>query len=135
MSTTPNSKRRDTRPPKKRKRDAEADRQAKHGQKRIKKQTNEANGVLSGTKQAVVPDTTAEVVKAEASALQLVTGNQEPAIEGPTTTQLAKRDDTQTTGWSVSRPLGGRIADLDPILTPDERYEFVQWDFGCGPVG
>lgn len=133
MATTPNSKRRDSRPTKRKRDTAEADRQAKHGQKRIKKQTNEASRVLSGTKQAVVPDTTAEVVKAEASALQLVTGNQETAIEGPAT-QLVKKDDTQTTGWSVSRPLGGRISDLDPILTPDERYDQPGRGFGYRSV-
>lgn len=119
MTATPDSKRRDTRP-KKRKRDpAEVERQAKHGQKRVRKQKGEANGLLSSPKSSVVPDNTAEDVKAGTSALQPVARSQEPASKGP----IARRrlDDTQEAGWTVSRPLGGRISDIDPILTPDER--------------
>lgn len=119
MTTTPDSKRRDTRPNKRKRDPAEVERQAKHGQKRVRKQKGEANGLLSSTQPSVVPDSAAEDVETGASALQPVARSQEPASKGP----LARRrqDDTQTAGWTVSRPLGGRISDLDPILTPDER--------------
>lgn len=120
MTTTPDSKRRDTRP-KKRKRDpAEAERQAKNGQKRVRKQNGGANGLLGAAKLSVVPDSTAEDVKSEASALQPVTRSQ----EATTKALIARRqqDDTQEAGWAISRPLGGRISDIDPILTADERY-------------
>jgi hypothetical protein len=120
MATTPNSKRHDTRPPKRKRDTAEVDRQVKHQQKRIKKRNSETNGVLSGSNQAVVPDDTTEAVNAESSALQLVTKGAKSAADGHAT-QVAKQEDAQTPGWSISRPLGGRISDLDPILTPDER--------------
>lgn len=117
MTANPDSKRRDR--PNKRKRDlAEVERQAKHGLKRVKKQREEANGLLSSPGK-VIPDSTAEDVKSEASALQPVAKSQESAPKSPV---KGKQDDTQATGWTVSRPLGGRISDIDPIMTPDERY-------------
>ena len=116
MTATPDSKRRDR--PNKRKRDlAEVERLAKHGLKRVKKQTDEANGLLSSSGKAI-PDSTAEDVKSEASALQPVAKSQ----EAPKSPVKARQDETQATGWTVSRPLGGRISDIDPIMTPDERY-------------
>ncbi|SPO02340.1 related to small nucleolar ribonucleoprotein [Cephalotrichum gorgonifer] len=122
MTATPDSKRRDARTPKKRKRDvAEAERQAKPGQKRVKKQKDETNGLLSPKKSNVIPDSTAEDVKSEASALQPVARSHETTADGPVANQ-GKQDDIQATGWTVSRPLGGRISDIDPILTEDERY-------------
>lgn len=119
MTATPDSKRRDR--PNKRKRDlAEVERQAKHGLKRVKKQTEGASGLLSSPGK-VIPDGTAEDVTSEASALQPVAKSQEPAAKSAVKAK-AKQDDTQATGWTVSRPLGGRISDIDPIMTPDERY-------------
>ena len=119
MTTTPDSKRRDTRP-KKRKRDpAEAERQAKNGQKRVRKQKGEANGLLSSPRPSVVSDSTAKDVKAEASALQPVVGSEESIAKGAIAWR--KEDKEETAGWTISRPLGGRISDIDPILTPDER--------------
>ena len=115
MATTPDSKRRDTRPSKRKRDPAEVERQAKQGQKRVRKQKGEANGLLSTTK----PDTTAEDVETKSSALQPVSRSQEPATNGSIARR--KQGGTQEAGWTVSRPLGGRISDIDPILTPDER--------------
>ena len=117
MTATPDSKRRDTRPQKRKRDSIEAERLARHGQKRVRKQKGEANGLLSSTQ--TVPDNTAEDMKSEASALQPAARIQEPTTKGPIARR--KQDDSQAIGWTVSRPLGGRISDIDPILTPDER--------------
>ncbi|KAF5017114.1 hypothetical protein F66182_11003 [Fusarium sp. NRRL 66182] len=36
-------------------------------------------------------------------------------------------DDTET-GWRVSRPMGGRMLDIDPVLTEDEQYLIVAYN-------
>lgn len=119
MTTTPDSKGRDTRP-KKRKRDSvEAERQAKNAQKRVRKQKAEANGLLGSPPPSVIPDSTAQDVETEASALQPVGRSEEPTAKAPVARR--EQDGTQAAGWTVSRPLGGRISDIDPILTADEK--------------
>lgn len=40
---------------------------------------------------------------------------------GRTLVEPLKRPDLGETGWKVSKPMGGRMLDIDPILTHDEQ--------------
>jgi hypothetical protein len=45
-------------------------------------------------------------------------GTRLPAVQG---TEQAGKEDGAPPGWAVSKPVGGRMADIDPILTDDEK--------------
>ncbi|RDA92612.1 hypothetical protein CP533_0958 [Ophiocordyceps camponoti-saundersi (nom. inval.)] len=36
--------------------------------------------------------------------------------------ESAHQSDSSGSGWRISKPMGGRILDIDPILTPDDQY-------------
>ncbi|PKS08235.1 hypothetical protein jhhlp_005177 [Lomentospora prolificans] len=119
MTATPDSKRRDTRPTKRKRDPAESERQTKARQKRMKNQNNETIGLLSSPKTPRTPKTprgTEEPVENGATPSQGL-------VHRPTTaSQFLKVEDLLGAGWAVSKPLGGRIEDIDPILSEDERY-------------
>lgn len=37
-------------------------------------------------------------------------------------TEIARHFDAGEAGWKLSKPMGGRMLDIDPILTSDEQY-------------
>lgn len=119
MTSTPDSKRRDARPHKRKRDPTDADRHIKARQKRMKNQKNETEGLLSSPKAGKVrngEDSLPGTPAAQPGTLS------QGLLHRPTTTSQLKAEDSHETGWTVSKPLGGRIEDIDPILTADERY-------------
>ena len=45
-------------------------------------------------------------------------------LETGASNKLLLRDGGTTATWSVSAPMGGRMVDIDPIFSPDEKYVF-----------
>ncbi|KAJ4271557.1 NET1-associated nuclear protein 1 [Fusarium torreyae] len=92
-------------PTKKRKRDVnENDSRTKRH--RAERKANKANGVVSEVN--------------ELSGALKQTGSREIEI-------VRQFDDTEA-GWRVSKPMGGRMLDIDPILTEDEQYLILAYN-------
>lgn len=47
--------------------------------------------------------------------------------DGPRELEVAREFDNGEAGWRVSKPIGGRMLDIDPILTEDEQYVALLW--------
>jgi NET1-associated nuclear protein 1 (U3 small nucleolar RNA-associated protein 17) len=75
--------------------------------KKRKRDTNEVNGQ---SKRPRPQETNGE----------FVTGEQELAEAAGQ--KLVAKMDTADAGWRISKPMGGRMLDIDPILTKDEQY-------------
>lgn len=93
--------------PKKRKRDlAEADSRSKR--QRAERKENKANGRKS---LADILNSNSEL-NGQSSALE-TTGDRE--------LEVVPQFDNAEAGWRVSKPMGGRMLDIDPILTNDDQ--------------
>lgn len=126
MTATPDSKRRDTRPPKRKRDPTEVERHMKARQKRMKNQNNETVGLLDSPKTPKASKSQKSLTDAEESVQNGVTPSR-ALVHQPTTASQLKAQDVLGAGWAVSKPLGGRIEDIDPLLSGDERFEHSQW--------
>lgn len=48
-------------------------------------------------------------------------------IDGPRELEIARDYDNGEAGWRVSKPIGGRMLDIDAILTEDEQYLIIAY--------
>jgi NET1-associated nuclear protein 1 (U3 small nucleolar RNA-associated protein 17) len=95
---------------KKRKREVnDADSKAKRHRKEVK-----ANGAAASEEQ----EKASNAPENEASGT-LVAANGDGMASRPLG-DLANKTDSET-GWRISKPMGGRMLDIDPILTDDEQ--------------
>ncbi|KPM37373.1 hypothetical protein AK830_g9212 [Neonectria ditissima] len=104
--------------PKKRKRDlAEADSRSKR--QRAERKENKANG----------RKLLADILNPQQSADSELNG-ESTALEIPRDRELevVPQFDSTEAGWRVSKPMGGRMLDIDPILTSDDQYLILAYN-------
>ncbi|KAK7408775.1 NET1-associated nuclear protein 1 [Neonectria punicea] len=104
--------------PKKRKRDlAEADSRSKR--QRAERKENKANGRKS----------LADILSPANGANSELNG-QSSALEttGTRALEVVPQFDNAEAGWRVSKPMGGRMLDIDPILTTDDQYLILAYN-------
>lgn len=88
----------------------EADSRSKR--QRAERKQNKANGRKS-------EDATSTPVKGNKSELNGLNGALEAS--GDRELEVVRQFDDGEAGWRVSKPMGGRMLDIDPILTDDEQ--------------
>ncbi|KAK7430245.1 NET1-associated nuclear protein 1 [Neonectria magnoliae] len=104
--------------PKKRKRDlAEADSRSKR--QRAERKDNKANGRKSLADILSPANGANSELNGQSSALE-TTGTRE--------LEVVPQFDNAEAGWRVSKPMGGRMLDIDPILTTDDQYLILTYN-------
>ncbi|WZH40277.1 Small nucleolar ribonucleoprotein [Fusarium acuminatum] len=102
-------------PTKKRKLEvAETDSRSKR--QRAERKANKANGVNLGN----------ETGKGVVSEVNGISGALTEA--GSREIEIVRQFDDTEAGWRVSKPMGGRMLDIDPVLTADEQYLIMAYN-------
>ncbi|KAF4976966.1 hypothetical protein FZEAL_6436 [Fusarium zealandicum] len=105
-------------PIKKRKRDVnENDSRSKR--LRAERKGNKANGSKADVEQLLGVNGAGSELNGLSGALDTV---------GSRELEIVRQFDNTEAGWRVSKPMGGRMLDIDPILTEDEQYLIVAYN-------
>lgn len=119
MAGNKSQKSRDDKPKKRKREPNDADQKPKRPRK-----DQQDGKVLENGKEA----------KKNASNVQNGQKSESKALAHHTTSSLEHAEDTDGNGWKVSKPMGGRMLDIDPILTEDEQYVVICYSFWASIV-